>query len=508
MLKQHIRKLHGMNFRPVPFLLVGIIGGIFSVTRHDAFLATGCLIIVASIYLAAYFFTDIRKNMLALFAAAVILGGLAATLTVYSYQDNIVSEITEDVEITGRIYNADDIAAYGDTKLLLDSLRIEGEKVKGKAYLIWEGETSEYRIGEEWVILGRLRPLGLNLSDGYSVSAFTDGIYYEIIPVSMGKGDSYRPTKAEKARLAVIDKLDESVGGSAAAFLYSMLFGDKSRLDNEIIEDFRLSGTAHVFAVSGLHVGVLAATVIWLLKRLKLRNTALLIVVTIMLAIYAYLSSYSPSVLRASLMAIIVLSARVLGRKNDSISTLCLSAIILLLFKPFWLFDISFLLSFSAVFGIVMLYPPLSRLTKHLGYAGQAVALNLSVNICILPFSLYYFQYFSLLTLPANLIMIPLVSIIYILLLIHLVCCFILPFIGFFGAIIKPLVDFCLSFSAKIANVPGALVKTEAPLVLFAPYYCGVIAVSDYAMFNRRTKILTGAVLFIIFAILSLFIVQ
>ncbi len=515
-LRQRIRRRHVINFRPIPFLLIGIIAGIISVTRQDAYIAIGWVFIAMAIYAFAYLFTDIKKNMLVLFATAVILGGLVASLTFYSYQTKLSKGYYEPTVISGRVQSVNEMQ-NGGLKIILDNLIVENEEIHGAAYLIigtqdgynigqseYDIGQSGYGVGRELVVDGTLLPLGLDTLDSYSVSAFNDGIYYEIRPLNVENGRSFRITKAEKARLAVLRRLEESVGSKAGAFLYSMLFGDKSRLDKSVIKDFRLSGTAHVFAVSGLHIGVLSGAVIWILRRLKLKDKSVFFCVAAVLVAYAYLSSFSPSVMRASVMVLLMLLARALGRRNDNLSTLCLSAAALLLLKPFWLFDISFLLSFSAVFGIITLYSPLNRALKRVGRIGNAVALNISVNIGIMPFILYYFGTFSLLTLPANLVMIPLVSFVYILTLIHLFCCFLLPFIHIFGAVIKHLAEFCLDFAAQIAKVPGAVVTMDVPLILFAPYYAGVIALSDYALFNRRQKALSAASLFIVFAVCAL----
>lgn len=502
MLNLYKRHIHIINFRPVPFILIGIAGGILAFTRQNALLAAAYILVLAAIFVFALIFTDIKKSMIYFFAVAVILGGLVSTAVFYTYDAKLYSGNNEAIPIIARVKSVDDMDG-GNIKIICDSLIADGEKVNGNAYLIYGGD-EDFAIGEEVLVSGSLKVLGLDVSDSYSLSAFNDLIFYEIIPLSIEKGMSYRPKSAEKARAAILDKLDESVGDKAAGFLYSMLFGDKSRLDGDIIRSFRISGTAHVFAVSGLHVGVLLGVIVFLLKKLKLKNYAVLAAVALILAFYAYLASFSPSVIRASLMALIMLLARALGRRNDSLSTLCLTAAILLLFKPYWLFDVSFLLSFSAVFGIVMLYPPFSRVFKRFGYLGDAAALNLSVNIGILPFVLYYFQYFSLLTMPANIIMIPLVSFAYVLVLAHLFCCFLLPFFGIFGAIVKPIIIFCIDFAAKIAEVPGTIVNIEAPISLFVPYYAGVIAVSDYALIIKRAKIIAAAVLFIVFALFAM----
>ncbi|NCA67525.1 MAG: hypothetical protein EOM87_05625, partial [Clostridia bacterium] len=193
-----------------------------------------------------------------------------------------------------------------------------------------------------------------------------------------------------------------------------------------------------------------------------------------------------------------------LGMRNDNLSTVSLSGIILLILKPFWLFDISFLLSFSAVLGIILLYPPIARRLKKIKYLGNAIAINVAVNIGILPLNLLFFGSFSVLTLPANIIIIPIISFVYIMLLIHLFCSFLLPFLVIFGAFSKTLIQFSSDIVKGIAETKWAVAEISLPLSMFIPYYTCCVIASDYSLIARQYKHIAVAVAVIAYSIIFL----
>lgn len=505
MLKNTKEKLRVANFRIAPFLLFGVISGIVIVNSATVLISITAIVIVFCIFAIALLLTDIKRGIVTLFAIMVFLGGLSATITNFAYYKNVGVSI-ENATITARVkgisYGFEE-GEYSEEakKIFVDSIVVNGKAYCGEGYFDNKSELI-FKIGDDVQIEGDITVLGINIKDSYSVKIFNDSIYYKIQSSTLQLGASNTKNKAEVAREDIYHKLKTTLGSRVAGFCYSMLFGDKTYLYPYDQASFRLAGAAHVFAVSGLHVGVFTAVVIGILRLLKAKNVSKLIVVTIVLTLYAWLASFSPSVVRAGVMAIIALSAKALGRRNDIISTVAISGVALLMFKPYWIFDISFLLSFSAVFGIILLYTPFSKLFKKAGYLGKAVAVNLSVNIAILPFTLYFFGYFSLLTLPVNLIIIPIVSVVYLLLLIHILTCYIMPFILVFGAIVKMLVSFSLDLVAKVANVEWAVFRLTLPLYAYIPYYLTIFAMSDYCLIARIKKNIVSTLAFIIYGIL------
>ncbi len=193
-----------------------------------------------------------------------------------------------------------------------------------------------------------------------------------------------------------------------APLLRAMLWGDKTLISPADIESFRISGVAHILALSGLHVSFFAAVLMWLIpaSRAKLR----FVVIGIFLLLYCAIAAFPPSLMRASLILLCVFAASVFLRRPDAPSSLSLAAIFILLFDPLSLFDIGFQLSFAAAGGIAMLRPQFLKLLRPLPRAlSESIAITGSATLATLPLSMFYFKTIPVYVLIANLFLVPLV---------------------------------------------------------------------------------------------------
>ncbi len=179
----------------------------------------------------------------------------------------------------------------------------------------------------------------------------------EIVPTDRSGFPLLHWTEGVRRRVeAVIDKAyrDNRIH---AQVLKGMLLGLRNELSPDILDAFRNSGSIHILAVSGLHVGLIATVCFFgfSLLRLPRRATDLLTIAAVVL--YACLVGFRPSVFRASLMAVIFLISRIIERDRDLFNLLAFAALVLLLINPAQLWDIGFQLSFAAVAAIVYLMP-------------------------------------------------------------------------------------------------------------------------------------------------------
>lgn len=152
----------------------------------------------------------------------------------------------------------------------------------------------------------------------------------------------------------------QAVFGPDSALPEALLLGDRSNLPEETRKDFSDAGVAHLLAISGLHVGLIAALVLIPLRR-WLSPKSRLGVMGVFLLLYSALLGFPAPVVRASLLMLITLGRRVLRRAPDPLTALCAAFWLILLIRPLDLFSASFLLSFCAVLGIVLFSPALER---------------------------------------------------------------------------------------------------------------------------------------------------
>ncbi len=213
--------------------------------------------------------------------------------------------------------------------------------------------------------------------------------------------------------------LSQSLSENQAALLSAMLFGDKSLLDESVHEDFRQSGAAHVLAVSGLHVMALAGALAFVLRKLRASPVAVVVITGLLLLAYCVLAAFSASVIRAAIMALTLVSARVFGRRQDTFTSLCVAALAILIVNPYQLFTAGFQLSFSAVIGIFALQKPLEKNLLHIApkrflsskpvkRLASALSVSLAAAVGTLPAMLACYQSVVLTGVVTNLIIVPL----------------------------------------------------------------------------------------------------
>jgi competence protein ComEC len=161
-------------------------------------------------------------------------------------------------------------------------------------------------------------------------------------------------TRIARLRGRLLERVDLIFGTATnqAAVLRAMLLGDRSFVDNEVSDNFRKTSAYHVLVIAGLHVAALAAFVVWLCERLRVRRWIAGCAALAVLAAYAAIVQDRPPVLRATLMAAAYLVARAFFRRMDTLQVAALAALAILLWRPGELTDPSFLFSFLAIASI------------------------------------------------------------------------------------------------------------------------------------------------------------
>mgnify|MGYP000662352960 FL=1 len=142
------------------------------------------------------------------------------------------------------------------------------------------------------------------------------------------------------------------LGGDQAGIYQAMLLGEKSGLDEEVRLRYQMAGMVHILAISGLHISVLGMGLFSLLKKLSFGNGWAGFLSLSVILQYGMLTGSSVSAMRAVCMFVLAVGARILGRSYDFLTALAVSAILLLLDTPAYLYSSSFLLSFGAVTGL------------------------------------------------------------------------------------------------------------------------------------------------------------
>ncbi|RMD97419.1 MAG: DNA internalization-related competence protein ComEC/Rec2 [Calditrichaeota bacterium] len=205
----------------------------------------------------------------------------------------------------------------------------------------------------------------------------------------------------------------------ALPILKGLLLGRRSSIGQETQTSFARTGVIHVLAVSGLHVGFVILIFMAVAAIFRIPRNWMIGLVLAGIWAYAWLTGLKPPVMRATLMATLFLVAYLQDRLTSTANLLALAALIILLIRPGELFQVGFQLSFSAVAGILYLYPKIERWVKATGWGARLfrfgltrwvmglLILSLVAQLGTLPFTLYHFHRVSLLALISNLFVIP-----------------------------------------------------------------------------------------------------
>lgn len=225
--------------------------------------------------------------------------------------------------------------------------------------------------------------------------------------------------KAQTVRKQINTTLVEhSVSEQNLSVINALLLGQRQEVSKATYKSFTTSGAVHILAISGLHIGLLLVLLNMVFKPVTyLKHGKLLasICIILLLWLYAFLVGLSPSVVRAVTMFSLFTVAIYSNRITNTYNTLVLSAFILLICDPYYLFDIGFQMSYAAVFAIIWIKPlfdrwwqPKNIITKRLW---DVFSVTIAAQLGVLPLSLFYFHQFPGLFFISNMVIIPILGV-------------------------------------------------------------------------------------------------
>ena len=535
--KEKIAKL--FNFRPIFFLAVSLCMGIFFAFLYkiyDASLWWFCVLL--PIIGASFCFCGTKRRIFRAMAwwGALFLffsfGFFAFYAQVRRFEG--AEQYNGEYIIIGTVIEKE--KSKYDTRLLLDDIFIDEKEQNKKlnAYL----PLSFYKniaLGDEIIIVGNLRT-NTELFDEYGFASYQVG---ENIAYSCYAADCLvADNKADVllwARNRMQTRIERGMDEDSGAVTLALLTGNTSQMDRELLDNMRYGGIAHIFAVSGLHVGALYAFCLFLLRKTKLGELPKVWKVALVAAVllfYGGICGFSPSIIRAVTLCLVAYSAKQLLSSIDFLEILGFSAIVILFLSPVDLFNVGFQLSFSACLGIVLLQKRIGQVCVEIGKvckkalfkrrADQAqdglddnvlpltlpkrlarsvasvLSVSLAAQIGTMPIQLARFGYISGWSLLLNVFFVPLISAAFAFLLLFAVIACVLP-VGASGVVLYlPNVFWSavlLLFEA-VDFSSFALVGWQATWQACVCYYGGCVFATDKLYLSAVYKRVGGALCF------------
>ncbi len=268
-------------------------------------------------------------------------------------------------------------------------------------------------------------------SRGYADAMNRKGIYYEALcPADnmritghnssvMGTAHTFRDRLESFIEKTPLEKCTQN-------FLITLLLGDRSYLDTGTRELFSDAGLSHILALSGMHVAIIAGIIMWLLFPINFLGLYRyrLLVSTMLLVVYAFLAGCAPSTVRATIMALTVMIALFLERKNSAWNALLLATFVILLFSPLSVADVGLQLSFLCVASLIFFVNPLNPIDSHEHHKIHSIYGTILATLaatfgtwCLVA---WYFGTVPILFLPANIIALPLLPVYLVLAIVYL----------------------------------------------------------------------------------------
>ena len=334
---------------------------------------------------------------------------------------------------------------------------------QGCDYSIHEGDLVSFR--------GNLAPItNLGNPDEFDRQSYLwqQGILYgQHLPVNQLRRVGHRPTlmsRSASLRQHLIERvLNTSLSQPCQDLLIALLLGDDRLIDPGVREKFSMAGIAHILALSGLHVGLIASLIWFLLFPLDyLRLKKLRLVITlVVLAGFAWLTAMSPSVVRATIMIGFTLVAMVLYRQSLALNAMCLSALLTLCIWPTALYQAGFQLSYITVAAIVGLqdrvFPARVDRKRRLRHRlSSLISTSLIAMAATIMLTAYYFNAVSLLSVLSNVLILPVMPVLMVLAVIFLFLAAIGLECSALNASLDTLYTYMSNVTHCVASLPGA----------------------------------------------------
>ncbi len=482
-----------INHRPIVFNLIILIIGIlcayyeiFNNTLMHVLLIGLCIILII-----CRFFLTYKKGKAWLFIVLSVLIFLSGFFTTNVTINNFLKYDlpNQSYVVSGRVQS---VSEYDNgSSLIIDDVILDGSisaKLPYKVAVTVYGE-QKFSLGDVITFDSELNEISIIRNNRFSSFYVDEGIRFNCVnnseDVSVINGS---PNIFERTNILIKNCLKDNLDSDEFATAYALICGNSEYMDEVILTNYRNAGVAHIFAVSGLHIGFLALVLDFVLSKLRVNKYVKFFVVGIVLFFYSGVCSFSASSIRATIMTISLMLSKILGKKYDALSSVSFAGILILLFSPIELFKAGFELSFVVVFGIIILSKPLSKIFKFLPRK-LAISLGtvLSAQLFSLPVCLFQFGELSLASVFTNLIFVPIVGVIYILLFSLTLLSLILN-IGQFVLVPINYIFKAVNFVISVIDFEIFVVTFASIGVFFITYYLTLLVSSPLVNLKRISK--------------------
>lgn len=484
------RKLPRVNFRPFLFAALSLAFGISlygklcfqTFSYSDLFVWGGLLI------LALFPFSLKRSARLALLL--VVFAGIGMGCSALYTVRYCSGKESGEYAVSGTVVSASVRTGY--SVLILDDLAFDGENTGGKCRVVLACE--DVRTGDRLLISAKVERADVHSS---SLSDYASDIRYSAKTGGYQKiGKSGNPFLLLNG--AIYDRLHDHMGKDEADVAYALLTGSSGGMDGELLDSVRRGGIAHIFAVSGLHIGIVYAAVSVCFRKCGKWKIVPALVAAVC---FSALSGFSVSSLRAVLMCTVLGVSRSFGRKSDFLQSIGFAALVVLCLFPAQWYAVGFRLSFGACLGLALFSGSLRRLFHRLPHVfSEYLAATLSAQVVTFPVLIESFGYFSVWGTLLNLLIVPFMPLFFLCVLVFTLCALaIAPAATIFLAVPSGLIS-CFLYLFALSDfslVLSGFALSAGSIV----WIVGCVLLSERVRFSAALRSVSAVALTLLFAL-------
>ncbi len=504
--------------RPLCLILCIILGGFSLFLETDLYIKLLLIGISALIFICNIVFPDLFKSARVItavasvaFICAILLGQL------YVYLSTPSSYFGKTAKIVGQVTDIENKATSGEV-ITLQVFFIENNPADCK-FIIYVDREDVTSVTEGSVIefYGAINEFKTSSSvfdeRSYYLSRGYNGAIYNITDIKVLEETTPPLNIFREIQRFVTDRFVLATDKRTGGFLAALLMGDKTYLHPSINLNFQLIGISHILALSGMHLVILCGAVKGVLTRLGFNKKTVVLISTLFALFYMSVTGFSASVVRSAVMLAITNLLFLFMSTNDGYTTLPLSVIIILLFEPYAVYDLSLWLSAFATLGI-MLFSDMEKRRTDINADDKpslprAILLSIRESILATIFSMcavyllmaFFFKKFSILapittliySIPINLMIFMAIILLFI------------PGLSIYNTFLIWYTEIIVASAEFFSDITPAIIFIDYPIVqvsiiLLSVFYFGIMIVK-VENFKRVSLMLTA--LYLISSVLS-----
>ena len=456
-----------------------------------------------------YFKLFINKQALIIIIIFSIISNSIVIYKNIEYEKSFKDE--ENLEVTAIVLSQKEEKDYNYTY----KIKLLKGKNKNKCLYLKIDKKQEVNLeyGDKIFITGEFQePQGMRNEGGFNYKEYLKSLNIygsvkakNIKVIEQNKGNIFM-NFTYKISDEIKENIEEFMGEKYSGLLLGLLLGDSSKIDENIEENFKITSLTHILAVSGAQVSYIIVAMYSLLKRkIGIQKTRVVIIAS--LIFYTALTGFSPSIVRAGIMGIILMISGLVFRKNDIINSIAISLFFMLVYNPFLLENVGLQLSYLGTIGIIGFNKTIILILKNIQIRNkkwkykinrklilliskikEILAVTMSASLAVVPVMIYHFNlfgtYFLITNLFASIIIGPITLLGTLLVIISFISINIAKVLSY---ILKFLIDILL-FISSFSKLPISKIYIPTPTITFIIiiYLSLIISLFIYKVFHER----------------------